>query len=141
MRALPALIRVGHFLPAPAAEQECFAAGGGVQVEDVIQVVLLHDEDEVGPAGVALGYLAGAMPGHGYAELIGEGKGCVVGGVINQCADAGRLHINGAAGGIQLMPQKIFCDGASANVAGADGEDLLEHGWAAPEKRGAPILR
>ncbi len=121
------LIRVGNLLLAPVAKQEGFAAGGGVEGDDVVQVVLLHDEDEIGPAGMALGNLAGAVPGHGHAKLLDEGQGGIIGGVIHQGANTGGLHLDCTPCGNEFVPQQVFGNRAAADVARADGEDFLEH--------------
>lgn len=121
------LIGVGNLLLAPMAKQEGFAAGGGVEGDDVVQVVLLHDEDEIGPTGMALGDLAGMVRSHGDAELIGEGQGRIIGRVIHQGANAGRLHLDGTPRSSEFVPQQVFGNRAAADVARADCEDFLEH--------------
>jgi hypothetical protein len=54
--------------------------------------------------------------------------------VIDHCTNSGRAHLDGAPGANELVPQEIFGNWASADVASTDSEDFLEHGWAMAKK-------
>ena len=121
-------VGVGDLELVPVAKQEGFATGRGVEVEDVIEVVLFHHQDEIGPAGVVALDLARTMGLHGHLAGIHQRERGLVGGVIDKRANTRRAHVGRTDGTLEFMAQEIFGDRATADVSGTDGQHIVEHG-------------
>ncbi len=121
-------VGVGNLKLVPVAEQKGFAAGGRVETKDVVEVVLFHDQDEIGPAGVLPLDLLRAVGLHGHLAGFHEGERGVIGGVIDERANARRTHLGRTGGALEFMTQEVFGNRATTDVSGADSQDIVEHG-------------
>jgi len=121
-------IGVGHLGLVPMAEQEDLAARAGVEAGGVFEVVLFHHQDEVGPARDLGGELARDVGREVDAVAQGDALGGLVRGMADEGADAGRGHRGRAAARGEAVAQQELGERAAADVSGAEGEDLVEHG-------------
>lgn len=78
-----ALEGVGDADAEPVAEQKGFAACGGVERLNLVEVVLLHDDDEVCPTDQGNVDLLRMVGVEGDALFAGDPPGARVGGVTN----------------------------------------------------------
>jgi hypothetical protein len=140
MGGIALAVGVGHLALAPVPHQEGFAARGGVEVEDVFEVVALHDEDQISPARVLDLDLPRPMRLHGHPEFAHDHQRRFIGRMVDQRADTGRAYIGLAPCPRDFVTKKVFRNRAAADVSGANSEDVMEHGRVLPKAGKAGIL-
>lgn len=129
MRCVATLVGVRHLLATPVPKQKDLAAGGGIHRKDVIEMMLLHHEDQICLAGMRGVDLPGTVRIHGDVEASHELKRCIIGRMIDECANPGRSDLDArAATAVQAMTDQELGNGAAADVSGTNGEYGIEHG-------------
>lgn len=128
MRCVALAVGVGNFALVPAPHQKGFATGGGVEGQHVFEVVALHDEDEVCPAGVLDLDLPCPVRLHGHAQLVHDEERRVIGRMIDQRANAGGTHVGFSPRQGDFMAKQVFRNRTAADVSGANSKNVVEHG-------------
>lgn len=127
MRRVAAPIRVGDLRPRPMPEQENLAAGGRIHRQHRVAVMLFHDQNELGPAQVLEGQLAGPVWAQVDATRLHQRAGGFFRRMVDQGSNTRGTRLNQSASVFDALAEKKLGRRATTDVAGADRKDPLEH--------------